>query len=108
MHLLKIRFNPSNNMILERAFDELVQKVRREKFVDVSTGKVVCEWLKGMMLDYSMRSNHSSEGVPQHWRQHQNYPRSRQHQNYLPMCRSDHEYDGVLGNEDQKALRNTW
>jgi hypothetical protein len=45
---MKVIPNPSNEVILENTFDELVQEVRGEQLVNVGTGKVVGEWLKSI------------------------------------------------------------
>lgn len=43
--LQEIRSYPVYQMILEGAFDELVQKIRRRHFVDVCTREFCGEWL---------------------------------------------------------------
>lgn len=45
MCLLQVRLDPCDDMVLERAFDKLVEEVGREKFMNVGTGEVICEWL---------------------------------------------------------------
>jgi len=42
----KIFANPSDEVIFECAFDELMKQIRGEDFVDISTGKVKCERLE--------------------------------------------------------------
>lgn len=46
MRLVKISLDPSDNVVLKGAFDELVKEVGREKFVDVGTGEIIREWLE--------------------------------------------------------------
>jgi len=42
----EIFINPGNNMVLERAFDNLVKKVGREQFMNVGPREFICEWLE--------------------------------------------------------------
>lgn len=37
---MQILFDPGNQVVLERPFDELVEKIWCKKFIDVGTGKV--------------------------------------------------------------------
>ena len=37
--------DPGDEVVLERALDDLVEEVRGQKFVNVGTGKVGCKWL---------------------------------------------------------------
>ncbi len=41
----EVLFDPGDNVIFESPFDDLMQKIRREKFVDVRTGKICSERL---------------------------------------------------------------
>ena len=45
MSLEKVLLNPFNNVIFECPFDELMQKVWSEEFMNISTRKLVSEWL---------------------------------------------------------------
>jgi hypothetical protein len=38
--------NPHDNMVLERAFDHLVEQIGCQELVDVSSREVVREWLR--------------------------------------------------------------
>lgn len=42
---MQVLVNPGDGMILESPLDDLVQKIGREKFVDVGTGKASGKWL---------------------------------------------------------------
>jgi hypothetical protein len=41
----KILVNPHDNVIFECAFDHLMEQIRRQELMDVSSRKVVCKWL---------------------------------------------------------------
>jgi hypothetical protein len=41
----KVLIHPCDNMILERAFDNLMKKVRQQKLVNIGTRKIVRKWL---------------------------------------------------------------
>jgi hypothetical protein len=46
MHRYKILCNPINEVILEDAFNQLVQQIRCDKFVDVGSREIIREWLQ--------------------------------------------------------------
>ena len=39
-------FHPGNKMIFECSFDDLVEKIRHNKLMDVSTWKIISKWLE--------------------------------------------------------------
>ena len=43
--LLQIFFNPGNEVVFERSLDELMEDVRRDQLMDISSREVVCEGL---------------------------------------------------------------
>lgn len=45
MGMLEVLEYPVNEMVLESAFDKLMENIRRQQFIYVSSGKVVREWL---------------------------------------------------------------
>jgi len=45
MHMEKVLLDPSNEMVLECALDELMEEVRGEKLIYVGVGEVTGEWL---------------------------------------------------------------
>ena len=45
MSLDKVLLNPFNDVIFERPFDELMQKVWSEEFMNISMRKLLSEWL---------------------------------------------------------------
>lgn len=55
--MIKVRFNPRHNVVLERTLDELMEKVRREQFVDVGTRKVVHERLECINVSRATSGN---------------------------------------------------
>jgi hypothetical protein len=44
--VMKILSDPSNKVILEDTFDELMEEIRCKQLMDVGTGKVMGKWLK--------------------------------------------------------------
>ena len=38
--------DPLNEVVLERALDELVEQIRGQELMDVRTREVVCKWLR--------------------------------------------------------------
>jgi hypothetical protein len=49
MDVLKILSYPFNEMVLEGPFDDLVEKIRGEQFMDVRAWKMCCKRLKDSM-----------------------------------------------------------
>ena len=45
MDRIYIILNPCNNVILECAFDELMQDIGRDQLMDVGSGEILCEGL---------------------------------------------------------------
>jgi len=41
----EILTNPGDEMVLKRAFNDLVEEIRAQQFVDIGAGKSGCEWL---------------------------------------------------------------
>jgi hypothetical protein len=56
----EIIFNPYHKMIFERPFDDLVEKVRGEKFVYICTWEVGCERLMSTVRAQSKTHNNTS------------------------------------------------
>ena len=46
MHKNEILPHPGHEVILESAFDYLVQKIWRNKFIDVCARECICKWLE--------------------------------------------------------------
>lgn len=46
MNLYKVILNPGDEMVLERAFNQLMKNIRRKELVDISAWKIICKWLK--------------------------------------------------------------
>jgi hypothetical protein len=45
MYLIQVIADPRNEMVLKRAFDNLVEQIGAYQFMNISTGKMCCEWL---------------------------------------------------------------
>ena len=45
MLALQSLLHPSHQVVFERAFDQLVEQIRRDKFVDVGTWEALCKRL---------------------------------------------------------------
>ena len=41
----QVLIDPSDDMIFECSLDDLVEEVRRQKFMNIGTRKELCEWL---------------------------------------------------------------
>ena len=46
MYMVQILLHPFNEMVLECTFDDLMQKVWCNQFVDISTGEIIRKWHK--------------------------------------------------------------
>ena len=46
MYMAQILLHPFNEMVLECTFDDLMQKIGCNQFVDISTREIVREWHK--------------------------------------------------------------
>jgi hypothetical protein len=52
MFFEQILVNPHYNMILECPFDDLMEQIRCQEFMDVSMRKAMCEWLQESASEY--------------------------------------------------------
>jgi hypothetical protein len=41
----KVVINPSDEMIFEGAFNELMKKIRRNQLMYIRSREIICEWL---------------------------------------------------------------
>lgn len=57
--LLQVFDDPSDEVVLERAFDKLMEDVRRQKFVDICAGKVGREWMKEKRISVNAETDSS-------------------------------------------------
>ena len=58
----EIFFHPGNEVILERAFDDLVKQIRRQELIDICARKVGGEWLAGM-VNITVAAQHSVNDI---------------------------------------------
>ena len=56
----KILVNPHDNMILEHAFDHLMEQIRHQELMDVSPRKSVSKWLQIFDLENRTETNENN------------------------------------------------
>ena len=44
--MVQVFIDPRHDVILEDTFDELVEEIRRQEFMNICTWKSMCEWLE--------------------------------------------------------------
>jgi hypothetical protein len=45
VYSFNVRGNPSDEVVFERSFDNLMQQIWREKFMDICSWKFISKWL---------------------------------------------------------------